>query len=235
MKESNAKKIALSFISQRIRNFKNLVYLPASLVSGELLRCFLLGVLSCWITTTYAQEQDSIGRLQEVQEILPEKPIKKKSSFNNYWKENYPSPKKAITLAIIPGLGQIYNKKYWKLPLVYGALGGVVYSIDWNTKRYEVYRKAYDAKTNEKTIYEDTLPRVPAAAVKSRRDSFDKNRQLSWIGLIGFYLISAGDAFVDAHLKDFNVDDDISFQPTIQTDRLQPTTIGISLKININK
>jgi len=195
----------------------------------------LLVLLSSYITNTYAQEQDSLGILQEVQDILPNNPPKKKSFLNNYWKEDYPSPKKAITLAVIPGLGQIYNKKYWKLPLVYGALGGVIYSIDWNTKRYEIYRQSYDAKTNDLSIYEDPLPTAPAAAVKSRRDSYDKNRQLSWIGLIGFYLISAGDAFVDAHLKDFNVNDDISFQPTIQTDHLQPTTLGISLKININK
>ena len=62
--------------------------------------------------------------------------IKKKRSLSNFLKKDYPSPKKAVLLAIVPGMGQIYNKKYWKLPLVYGALGGVIYAIRFNTNEY---------------------------------------------------------------------------------------------------
>ncbi len=185
--------------------------------------------------------QETIGTLKEVIDTIPApKKVKKKFTFKNYWKADYPSPKKAITLAIIPGMGQIYNKKYWKLPLVYGALGGVIYSINWNTERYNLFRKVHDVQINGETsmylaeVQNSTLLDAPNAAIRSRRDSFDKNRQLSWIGLIAFYLISAGDAFVDAHLKDFNIDDDISFQPSFQTDHLQPASVGVSIKININ-
>lgn len=185
--------------------------------------------------STPVLSQETIGTVKEVTDTLPPQKEKKKFSFKNYWKSDYPSPKKAITLAVIPGMGQIYNKKYWKLPLVYGALGGVIYSIDWNSSRYETFRQVFDAKTNEDSMYEDIFPNVPAASIRSRRDSFDKNRQLSWIGLVAFYLISAGDAFVDAHLKDFNIDDDISIQPNFQTDHLQPASVGVSIKININK
>lgn len=203
------------------------------------IKCLFCLYLLIFLIQPILLSQEETGSMEAVQDSIPVlKPTlkqKEKFTIKRFWKKDYPSPKKAITLAIIPGMGQIYNKRYWKLPLVYGALGGVIYAIDWNTKGYEVYRKAYDAKITENSPYEDPFPNVPANAVKSRRDSFDKNRQLSWIGLVGFYLISAGDAFVDAHLKDFNVDDDISFQPYFQTDHLQPTTIGVRIAININK
>ena len=166
---------------------------------------------------------------------IEQAPIKKKFRLKNYFKEGYPSPKKAVTLAVLPGLGQIYNKDYWKLPIVYAALGGVIYSIDYNTRQYEIFRKIYDAKINPDSEHEDLLPTLPNAAVKAARDGFDKNRQLSWVGVFGFYLLSAGEAFVDAHLKDFNVNDDISFQPSIQSTASQAPTIGLSLKIKLSK
>ena len=159
---------------------------------------------------------------------------KKKKSLKNYFKKDYPSPKKAVLLAIIPGMGQIYTKKYWKLPLVYGALGGVIYSIGFNTRNYNRTLQSLEAKANN-TPELDPFPNTPENAVRSRRNSFDKNRQLSWIGLFGFYLISAGDAFVDAHLKTFNVDDDISFRPVLQTDFNNQPILGLGLTIIISK
>ena len=81
----------------------------------------------------------------------------------------------------------------------------------------------------------DQLSSTPINSVTAKRNGFDKNKQLSWIGVVGFYLISAGDAFVDAHLKDFNVDDNISIVPAIQTDPYQPSTIGLSVQIKLSK
>lgn len=159
---------------------------------------------------------------------------KKKKGLSNYFKKDYPSPKKAVTLAIIPGLGQIYNKKFWKLPLVYGLLGGVVYAIDFNTRNYNLAIQSIEAKSGIIPVENDPFPSTPLSAVQARRNSFDKNRQLSWIGLIGFYLISAGDAFVDAHLKDFNVDDDISLRPTFQTGFNNQPTLGVSVVFHIS-
>ncbi len=185
--------------------------------------------------------QDSLGvfktapLLQSADTVLT-KPIKKKNNLKNYFKKGYPSPKKAVTLAVIPGLGQIYNKDYWKLPIVYLSLAGVIYSIDYNSSRYERFRRIYDARINgENSIYEDGLLSLPTPAIRNARDSFDKRRQLSWLGLFGFYVVSAGEAFVDAHLKGFNVDDDISFHPSMQSSPLSSSTIGVSVKIKINK
>lgn len=194
----------------------------------------LLFVFVSCVCPNYLTGQDSL-KVSTPNDFVEVVPTSKKQPFlNNYFKEAYPSPKKAITLAIIPGMGQIYNKRYWKLPLVYGALGGVIYFIDYNTKNYNLLQRSYQSKLDP-TLDDDPFPSIPTAAVKSSRDNFDKRRQLSWIGLIGFYLISAGDAFVDAHLKDFNVDDNISIVPSIQTDQYQPNTIGLSVRVAISK
>lgn len=193
--------------------------------------CLLFGiVLSLNLS---AQDSLSTATIIATDTLLAKKA--KKFSVKNYFKNDYPSPKKAVTLAIIPGMGQIYNKRYWKAPIAWGLLGGVVYFIDVNTKKYNDFRKAYDAKTNPDSMYENPYPNIPTAALKSARDGYDKNRQLSWVGLVGFYLISAGEAFADAHLKDFNVDDDISFQPILQTVPDQPAAIGLSIKIKLSK
>jgi len=201
---------------------------------GRNISILLIILLACCAKWTPLVAQDSLQVNNPPTGLIIEAPTNKKKPFlKNYFKEDYPSPKKAITLAIVPGMGQIYNKRYWKLPLVYGALGGVIYLIDYNTGRYKLYRDAYATRLDDDL--ENLLPAIPTTALKVRRDGFDKNRQLSWIGLIGFYLISAGDAFVDAHLKDFNVDDNISIVPTIQAEPFQPNTIGLSITINLSK
>lgn len=186
----------------------------------------------------YCSAQDSLGVFKEVpisKDTIPPKKVKNKFNLKNYFQKDYPSPKKAVTLAVIPGLGQIYNKDYWKLPIVYLSLAGVIYSIDYHTTGYEEFRRIYDARINPESIYENGFLSLPDAAVKNARDSFDKRRQLSWLGLFGFYLVSAGEAFVDAHLKDFNVNDNISFHPSIQSTSIASNTIGFSVKIKLYK
>jgi len=160
--------------------------------------------------------------------------LRKKNSLFRYFKEDYPSPKKAVILAIVPGMGQVYNKKFWKLPLVYGSLGGVIYAINYNTTNYNRTVQSLEAKAGNIPVENDPFPSTPVNAVQARRNSFDKNRQLSWIGLIGFYLISAGDAFVDAHLKDFNVDDNISFKLNFEQSIYQQPVVGLGLSLTID-
>lgn len=165
----------------------------------------------------------------------------------SFFRDGYPSPKKAALIAVIPGMGQIYNKKYWKLPIVYGALGGVIYAIDLNTKNYNDAVKSLEIKAEiaaleaermevpASLIMDDPFPDVPVNAITAGRNAADKNRQLSWIGVVAFYLMSAGDAFVDAHLKEFSVDDDISFRPMFETNFANQPTIGVSIKIPLAK
>ena len=143
-----------------------------------------------------------------------------------------PDSKKAtIYAAIFPGLGQIYNRKYWKLPLVYGSFIGCMYAINWNVNQYNGYRKAYidfideDPATNSWDDYrygsyrrEDfdkwsaDMKRSFANALKSARDFNRRNRDLSYIVTVGVYAICIIDAYVDAQLFDFDISPDLSMR-----------------------
>ena len=151
-----------------------------------------------------------------------------------------PSPTRAIIYsAIFPGLGQIYNRKYWKLPIVYGGLMGCVYAINWNGNQYNGYKNAYNdfADKNPDTksweaylLYNmkdlDADPeKWPEGdktwfknALKNKKDFYRRNRDLSYIVTIGVYAICMIDAYVDAQLFDFEINQDLSF-------RLEPVLI----------
>jgi len=134
-----------------------------------------------------------------------------------------PNPTKATWLAVVfPGGGQIYNRKYWKLPIIYGGFAGCAYALSWNGKMYKDYSQAYldimDSNPNTKS-YEDLLP--PNATyneeqlkntIKRRKDMFRRYRDLSIFAFIGVYLISIIDAYVDAELSNFDITPDLSMK-----------------------
>ncbi len=155
------------------------------------------------------------------------------NSTHRWWhrtlRANYPDPKQAATLSlIIPGAGQLYNKRWWKVPLVYGALGGMVYSIRYNAEQYRRFRDAY-IQALQGQPHEFTPFNLSDQAIKRYRDQFDKRRQLSWIGLVAVHLLQAADAFVDAHLMHFDVSDELSVRWRIHThvaDEFIPLSMG---------
>lgn len=136
-----------------------------------------------------------------------------------------PDPKKAMWLAIvIPGGGQIYNRKYWKLPLVYGGFIGCLYALNWNNTMYRDYCQAYidimDSDDNTKS-YENFLPiGYDVEANKGRlQDIFQRKknfyrryRDLSIFCMIGVYALSILDAYIDAELSSFDISRDLSMK-----------------------
>ena len=115
--------------------------------------------------------------------------------------------------AIFPGLGQAYNKKYWKMPIVYGALGTGIYLYVSNDTKYNQFRDEYKSRLagNPKvnlTQYSDNTLIVGQRAYR-------RNRDLSLLFCIGMYALNIVDANVDAHLKQFNVNENLSFAPEI--------------------
>jgi len=138
------------------------------------------------------------------------------------------STKALLYSAIFPGLGQIYNRKYWKLPLVYGGFIGCIYATTWNGTQYNGYRRAYldfisgDPKANSWDAYRygsykadpDTwTPAMQtsfATALKSAKDYYRRYRDLSIIITVGVYALSIIDAYVDAQLFDFDVSPDLN-------------------------
>lgn len=145
------------------------------------------------------------------------------------------SPKKAtIYSAILPGLGQAYNKKYWKIPLIYAGFGTIGYFIGWNNGFYSTYKQAYSDFTDDDpatdsyleldaTQYYDLENPTDSLNFKSglskQSDYYRRNRDLLIISMIGFYGLNIIDASVDAHLFDFDISEDLTlnWQPAIKT------------------
>lgn len=126
----------------------------------------------------------------------------------------------AILSAVIPGLGQAYNKKYWKIPLVWVGLGAFGYFIIWNNDQYQFYRRnlIYEIEQDPDFPNETGLSQ---ATLKSARDQYRRNRdQLALYGIL-FYLVQIVDAHVDAHLIEFDVNQDLSV-------RLEPGYIPLN-------
>jgi hypothetical protein len=129
------------------------------------------------------------------------------------------SPKKATLLSVfLPGAGQAYNKKYWKMPLVYAAAGTAVYGIIFYSKQYNDFRSAYNERLTTGSNVEEFYNRFQTPTLKNFRDSYRYYRDLSYIGLGAVYLLQIVDAAVDAHFFDFKITDDLSLnvQPTYQ-------------------
>lgn len=147
-----------------------------------------------------------------------------------------PNPTKATWLAlVIPGGGQIYNRKYWKLPIFYGGFAGCAYALTWNGKMYKDYSAAYKDAMNgnmQSSSITDLLPpgyTISESQLKEllrkRKDTYRRYRDLSIFAFIGVYLLSVIDAYVDAELSNFDITPDLSM-------RVEPTVINNSTTSN---
>ena len=139
--------------------------------------------------------------------------------------------------AMIPGWGQIYNKKYWKLPLVYGALGVTAGVFVYNVKNYRLLRLAYIYKTDKDSLNDALIdPRfknLSEGALRSYRNSFRQNVDYSVLFFIIFWGLNVVDATVDAQLKSFDVNDNLSLQLK-QGYSPMANTNGLSLVLDIH-
>lgn len=159
-----------------------------------------------------------------------------------------PDSKRATWLALaFPGAGQIYNRKYWKLPIVYGGFVGCAYALNWNNKMYKDYSQAYldimDDDPNTKS-YEDFLPLNSSISgqeerfkeiFRKRKDLYRRQRDLSIFAFIGVYLLSVIDAYVDAELSDFDITKDIglSVEPAIFNDGKSKNYNSVGLQCSL--
>ena len=144
-----------------------------------------------------------------------------------------PNPTKATWLAlVIPGGGQIYNRKYWKLPIFYGGFAGCAYALTWNSKMYKDYSTAYKDAMNgnmQSSSITDLLPpgyKISETQLKEllrkRKDTYRRYRDLSIFAFIGVYLLSVIDAYVDADLSNFDITPDLSMkvEPAVIDNRI---------------
>ena len=186
---------------------------------------------------------ESVDTLQFVQEVDTVETYASTSTFK-------PDAQKAVWLAtIVPGLGQIYNRQYWKLPIIYGGTLALAYGITWNDRMYVDYRKGYVdlMDKNPNTNYFEYL--LPAGVtldstnkdyytkvIKNKLDNYRRNRDLCIITTAVLYLLSIIDAYVDAQLFDYDISPDLSLQvtPTViapSSSYEQESSVGLSCKL----
>lgn len=160
-----------------------------------------------------------------------------------------PNPTKAVIYsAIFPGLGQIYNKKYWKLPIVYGGFIGVIYAVTWNGNMYTDYKNGYYdfARDPERyTRWESLVGNTSNALanrsqtrdqLKRQRDTFRRNRDLAIIVGVGLYALCMIDAYVDAQLYNFTISPDLSMTvaPVVWGPSQSSSSFALGIQCNIS-
>ena len=176
--------------------------------------------------------------------------VKKPKRDWNTWR---PNPKRALWLALVlPGAGQIYNRKYWKLPIIYGGFMGCIYALTWNNMMYKDYSQAYlDIMDNDPgtasynkflhlgvEINDKNMERYKQL-FKSRKDKYRRWRDLSFFVMLGVYAISVIDAYVDAELSEFDISKDLSLKvsPAVIPNYsggnpLQAQSLGVNCSLN---
>lgn len=195
-----------------------------------------------WLGTTQAMAQkDSLAveslSLEDsitidsasLSKALAPKALRKKRN----WATWRPDTKRAMWLALVlPGAGQIYNKKYWKLPIIYGGFVGCAYAMSWNNQMYHDYSQAYldimddDPNTQSYNQFLHLGAQIDASNIerykeifRKRKDRYRRWRDMSMFVMIGVYAFSVIDAYVDASLSEFDISDDLSL-------RVEPTVIN---------
>ncbi len=169
------------------------------------------------------------------------------------WNTWRPSPKRALWLALVlPGAGQIYNRKYWKLPIIYGGFVGCAYAMRWNNMMYRDYSQAYldimddDPTTNSFNQFLHLGSQITDAnksrwqeIFRKRKDRYRRWRDMSFFVMVGVYALSVVDAYVDASLSEFDISPDLSLNIAPAVFSTNPTqgpfgSAAIGLQCSLN-
>ena len=187
--------------------------------------------------TTHLKANELLTHKDSVNLLADSVAMKKKAKRD--WATWRPDPKRALWLGLVlPGAGQIYNRKYWKLPIIYGGIVGCLYAMNWNNQMYHDYAQAYmDIMDNDPTtasynqfmhlgarITNDNISRYQTL-FKSRKDRFRRWRDMSFFVLVGVYALSVIDASVDASLSEFDISNDLSL-------RIEPAVVNTNNQRN---
>ena len=198
---------------------------------NKLLIAGVFSLLFCWCVTA----QEKTKKKKELpKEVVADTIIEIKDPINPL------SPAKAAFYsAILPGLGQVYNKKYWKIPLVYGGLATGIYFYTNNNKEYNRYRDAYKSRlagfTNDEFYLDSqgnqlTSPRVTTEGLERGQKFYRRNKEISLLVTLGIYALNIIDANVDAHLMQYNVDENLSLAPHFKINEVDRTSnLGLTL------
>lgn len=173
-----------------------------------------------------------LPRLQAQKDTIA---IQKDSSYSFFKTSDSYDPlrpaRAAFYSAVIPGMGQAYNKRYWKVPIVYGALAASLYYYSTNRNQFKRFRKAFNLRAaGQQDEFVDTFS---TEGLENAQTILRKNRDTSLLTFIGLYALQVLEASIDAHLTQFNTSDDISFSPTmLYNENNNEHIVGLSLNIN---
>ncbi len=226
-------------------------------------RLIVIAILLATALTGFAQQEDSILIAMDSLAVADSKELTADDSTSvmllqqprqkrdwNTWK---PNPQRALWLAlVVPGAGQIYNRKYWKLPIIYGGFMGCIYALSWNNMMYKDYSQAYldlmdddpgTASYNKflhlgVTIDKSNEERYKKL-FKNRKDKYRCWRDLSFFARLGVYARSVVDAYGDAELSEFDISKDLSLRvtpavisnPSART-RMSAQSVGVNCCLN---
>ena len=138
--------------------------------------------------------------------------------------------KAAFYSAVLPGLGQAYNKKYWKVPIVVAAIGTGVYFYVANDKEYDRYRNEYKRRLAGNSAASGEFPRVSDEGLINAQQTLKRQKELSLLITIGLYALNIVDANVDAHLLQYNVDENLAIKPHFQYNEMENSSdLGLTL------
>lgn len=173
--------------------------------------CFIPLLFTCF----YGESQTFEAKQQTTDTVSKETTLKSKN------------PRLAAVLStIIPGAGQAYNQKYWKLPIIYGGFAALIYFSSSNNKEYVKFREAYEQKMqNGGEAINQPYPGVPAEAIQRERDIWRRYRDLTIIGIGLLYVLNIIDANVDANLFDYDVGGDLSLRVSPKIEYIENITI----------
>lgn len=145
--------------------------------------------------------------------------------------------KAALYSAVFPGLGQMYNRQYWKLPIVYGGAMVIGHFIKYNNDFYNAFRNAYIAETDgDDSTVNPFEGQFSEQALQLNAERFKRNRDFMVIMGVVYYLVQIVDAHVSAHLIEFNINDDLALQPTYSPrEEYFAQNVGMSLVLKLNK
>lgn len=170
-----------------------------------------------------AQERDSLVVSQEKAPLV----IKEKQISAPEYDPLAPA-RAAFYSALVPGLGQAHNKKYWKIPIVYAGMASGLYFYKRNNDDYNRFRDAYKRRlagyTDDEFYGDGTEALISSDRLINAQRSAQKNKSLSLMVTLGFYLLNIIDANVDAHLQQYEMLEDLSIQPVIETDPIHART-----------
>lgn len=154
----------------------------------------------------------------------------------------HPNPQTALWLAFtFPGLGQIYNRKYWKLPIIYGLGVGIGYAISYTNNLYKDYLVGYQSFSSSKpnpSLYEPLIPQnYPEANVgtylKNQMNDYRRYRDLSIVAAVALYALTIVDSFVDAQLSDFDISPDLTMKVKPSIEKVnQESSVGVGMQVN---